>query len=146
MNRRHFLKRISLLFASIAGILAGISVLKQLSQKGIGRKKRINVGKLNDFPVDTYTLLEDQKIFIYRDHESIKAISAVCTHLGCTVQHTIDGFECPCHGSCYSDKGDVISGPAPRSLPWYRVMKAPDGSIHVDMDETTNSETKFYIS
>ncbi|MFC2089241.1 ubiquinol-cytochrome c reductase iron-sulfur subunit [Bacteroidota bacterium] len=146
INRRGFLRRASLLLASIAGVFASVSILKQLSQKGIRRNRLVNLGKLTDFPVDTYTLLHDQKLFIYRDHESIKAISAVCTHLGCTIQHTSAGFECPCHGSCYSNDGEVLSGPAPRALPGYKVQKAPDGSIVVDLDEVGNAATKYTIS
>ena len=29
------------------------------------------------------------------------ALSLVCTHLGCTVDESADGFACPCHGSRY---------------------------------------------
>jgi Rieske Fe-S protein len=48
-----------------------------------------------------------------------KAFSAVCTHMGCTVNQIADGkIECPCHGSEYSiATGEVLRGPAPRPLP-----------------------------
>jgi Rieske Fe-S protein len=47
-----------------------------------------------------------------------KAFTAVCTHMGCTVNQISDGkIECPCHGSEYSiDSGDVLRGPAPKPL------------------------------
>jgi len=101
---------------------------------------------VSDFPVDTYTFIEDAKVYIYRDHESVQAVSAICTHLGCTIHRTMDGFECPCHGSCYTDEGAVISGPAPRALAWYKVEKAPDGMILVDLDAVTDADEKFSIS
>jgi glycine/D-amino acid oxidase-like deaminating enzyme len=48
----------------------------------------------------------------------VHAVSAVCTHLGCTV-----GFnpaevtwDCPCHGSRFTTDGTVIQGPASRNL------------------------------
>ena len=49
--------------------------------------------------------------------ESFTALTAVCTHEACT----ITGFRsptyvCPCHGSQYSTAGQVLSGPATRSL------------------------------
>jgi Rieske Fe-S protein len=45
------------------------------------------------------------------------AFSAICTHMGCTVN--VDGavLNCPCHGSQYNAlTGAVTRGPAPRSL------------------------------
>jgi cytochrome b6-f complex iron-sulfur subunit len=146
MQRRNFIRKISVTLASVAGALAGISFLKQCThgRSIMGRKAR--VGRIADFPVDTYTFVEEQKIFVYRDHEGVRAVSAVCTHLGCTVLRTTDGFECPCHGSCYSDTGDVLSGPAPTALDWYRVEKAPDGVIVVDMNETASADDKFHLT
>jgi Rieske Fe-S protein len=46
------------------------------------------------------------------------AFSAICTHMGCTVN--VDGavLKCPCHGSQYNAlTGAVTQGPAPRNLP-----------------------------
>lgn len=45
-------------------------------------------------------------------------MSARCTHMGCVVAWDPgDGiFECPCHGSAYSPLGEVVRGPANRSL------------------------------
>ena len=49
--------------------------------------------------------------------ETFVALTAVCTHEGCTVS----GFEsqtyvCPCHGSRYSTSGSVVQGPATAAL------------------------------
>ena len=46
------------------------------------------------------------------------AVSAVCTHLGCTVQYRTDMREiwCACHNGTYSLEGRNISGPPPRPL------------------------------
>lgn len=146
MRRRGFLKKFAIYLASAAGIIAAISFLRQLSPKSIGRLRRFKVGKVSDFPVDTYTFIEEQKLFVYRDHESMKAVSAVCTHLGCIIQRTTEGFECPCHGSCYSDDGTVLSGPAPRALSWYAMEKMPDGSIMVDMEKLSKADEKYFLS
>ena len=146
MERRGFIRRISLTLVSVAGAILGVSFLRQFSHERAGRSRRIKVGKLSDFPVDTYTFIGDAKVYIYRDHESVQAVSAICTHLGCTILRTMDGFECPCHGSCYSDDGVVLSGPAPRALSWYRVERAPDGMILVDLDVVTVADEKFYIT
>jgi cytochrome b6-f complex iron-sulfur subunit len=51
------------------------------------------------------------------------AISATCTHLGCTVQYRGDLHEiwCACHNGLYDLNGRNISGPPPRPLQVYQV-------------------------
>lgn len=146
MERRSFIQRLSLMLASAAGIIAGISFLRQFSRRISRGNSKVKVGRLNDFPVDTYTYVDEHKLFVYRDHEAMKAVSAVCTHLGCTIMKTTDGFECPCHGSCYDQQGEVLSGPAPTALSWYHLEKGPDNQVIVDLDEKTGPEGKFYIA
>ena len=46
--------------------------------------------------------------------ESFNAMTAVCTHEGCTVSnYENQTFVCPCHGSRYNTNGSVVGGPAP---------------------------------
>jgi Rieske Fe-S protein len=57
---------------------------------------------------------------VHRDQEgTLYAVSATCTHLGCTVEWNApeDSWDCPCHGSRFSVNGDVLHGPAVRPLP-----------------------------
>ncbi|MGB9464728.1 MAG: Rieske (2Fe-2S) protein [Candidatus Acidiferrum sp.] len=51
------------------------------------------------------------------------AVSAVCTHLGCTVQYRSDMSEiwCACHNGTYGLDGRNISGPPPRPLENFQV-------------------------
>lgn len=46
-------------------------------------------------------------------------LSARCTHLGCIVtwNPAERSWDCPCHGSRFSHRGDVLQGPAVDSLP-----------------------------
>lgn len=62
-----------------------------------------------------------RSVAVFRDAEGVWAISTICTHLGCIVRASSQGFECPCHGSHFSADGTVTKGPAPRALPWLQV-------------------------
>ena len=146
MKRRHFIRRASVSLVSLAGVLAAMSYLRQFFPRLAGEKRRIALGDPRQFPVDTYTFMEEKNLFVYRDHEGIKAVSAVCTHLGCILEKSTDGFECPCHGSCYNNQGEVLSGPAPRNLSWYRVSRAADGKIVIDPGTTVPADDKFLTS
>jgi len=57
-----------------------------------------------------------KKIAVVRKNQDIYALNLTCTHLGCTVNATSKGFICPCHGSVFTTRGDVVKGPADRSL------------------------------
>ncbi len=48
----------------------------------------------------------------------VRAFSAVCTHLDCTVQFRTDTSQlwCACHNGMYDLGGNVVSGPPPRGL------------------------------
>ena len=52
------------------------------------------------------------------------ALSAVCTHLGCTVQYEPgpDRIHCACHGGVYNAyNGSNVSGPPPKPLQLFKV-------------------------
>lgn len=146
MKRRNFVRKAALGLVSFAGAILALSYLRQFFPRLAGEKRRIALGDPRQFPVDTYTFLDEHKLFVYRDHEGVKAVSAVCTHLGCILEKSTDGFECPCHGSCYNEQGEVLSGPAPRDLAWYRVSRASDGKILIDPGTTVSAEDKFLSS
>jgi Rieske Fe-S protein len=57
-----------------------------------------------------------------------RALSAVCTHLGCTVQYRSDLREvwCACHNGMYDINGRNISGPPPRPLTVFEVQVRGD--------------------
>lgn len=48
--------------------------------------------------------------------------SAICTHMGCTVQPRGAELDCPCHGSRFDAlTGKVLQGPATSPLPSIKV-------------------------
>ncbi|MGC1242649.1 MAG: FAD-dependent oxidoreductase [Chryseosolibacter sp.] len=59
--------------------------------------------------------MKGKKAAVYKDElQTIHAFSAICPHLGCVVQWNADetSFDCPCHGSRFTCKGEVVNGPA----------------------------------
>jgi cytochrome b6-f complex iron-sulfur subunit len=54
------------------------------------------------------------------------ALSAICTHAGCTMDYTAGQkvLDCPCHGSQFATDGSVLRGPATRPVRVYSVTLA----------------------
>jgi glycine/D-amino acid oxidase-like deaminating enzyme/nitrite reductase/ring-hydroxylating ferredoxin subunit len=52
------------------------------------------------------------------ENGQLRAVSAVCTHLGCNVawNRGEKSWDCPCHGSRFSPEGQVLHGPASTPL------------------------------
>ena len=60
-----------------------------------------------------------KKVAVYRDQRGkVKKMSAVCTHMGCLVRwnQAESTWDCPCHGSRFGPKGNVLAGPAEAPL------------------------------
>jgi Rieske Fe-S protein len=57
-------------------------------------------------------------LLIMNSDGTYRALSATCTHLGCTVQYRPDLREiwCACHNGTYDLEGRVVSGPPPKPL------------------------------
>jgi cytochrome b6-f complex iron-sulfur subunit len=93
---------------------------------------RFKAGRPEDYADGSVTFLEDERVFLVRKGNTFRCLSAVCTHLGCTVNRAGQGYHCPCHGSVFDDAGAVRSGPAPRSLEWFAVTMSRDNRLVVD--------------
>ena len=93
--------------------------------------------KPEDYPDGSVTFLEDERVFLIRQGNTFRCLSAVCTHLGCTVNRAEHGYHCPCHGSVFDDQGTVKGGPAPRALTWFLVTLSKDGRLLIDKGQPT---------
>jgi cytochrome b6-f complex iron-sulfur subunit len=78
-----------------------------------------------------------QKVFIETMAGKVRVQTAVCTHLGCTVNMGETGYACPCHGSTYDRHGKNTGGPAPLPLVYFMVSKGASGDLMVDKSKTT---------
>ncbi len=67
-----------------------------------------------------------------------RALSAVCTHLSCTVQYRSDLRQiwCACHNGLYDLNGRNISGPPPRPLEAFQVHVRGDEIVVSRMRES----------
>jgi len=65
-----------------------------------------------------------------------RAMSAVCTHLNCTVQYRSDVREvwCACHNGFYDLNGRNVAGPPPRPLESY--------AVHINGDDVVVSRRR----
>ena len=81
------------------------------------------VGELKNNTSKVFRFGSEPAILIRTTSGQYKALSAVCTHLSCTVQYRSDTHQiwCPCHNGIYSLDGRNISGPPPKPLPVYGV-------------------------
>ncbi|MBI4538275.1 MAG: Rieske 2Fe-2S domain-containing protein [Gemmatimonadetes bacterium] len=88
------------------------------SQPGGGR---LLVGDLRDLPPGAAIKVtyEDRPALVLNVAGTVKAFSAICTHLGCVVFWNQDSqfIQCPCHDGRFDTNGQVISGPPPAPLP-----------------------------
>jgi cytochrome b6-f complex iron-sulfur subunit len=97
--------------------------------------RRFDIGPPSDFPPGAVTYLPERRLYVFNGADGLYAISSVCTHLGCNVKRSEEGFECPCHGSQFDENGQVVRGPAPKALEWYALSLSPRARLVVDLDQ-----------
>jgi Rieske Fe-S protein len=94
---------------------------------------RLDLSTIPELQVEAGTVMlqigaDDAPVFIVRYNVlQYFALSAICTHRGCTVEEKGSRFECPCHGSTFSRAGDVLRGPADQPLRRYPARLESNG-------------------
>ena len=120
-DRRDFLLKLGT-GAGVAAITvqAGASLRSLVPNVSYDAPTTVKLGPPAEFP-DGLKFLPDERVLVFREGNTFHAISAVCTHLGCTVRaeplanpQTTDAagaplklthrFLCPCHGSQYQGR------------------------------------------
>jgi len=76
------------------------------------------------------------RFYLTRTEDGVLALYRKCVHLGCVVpwNDQKDRFHCPCHGSQYDRKGEVLASPAPRPLDYFRIIEE-NGDLVVDTSD-----------
>jgi len=87
-----------------------------------------------------------QKVYIEVATGKVRVQTAVCTHLGCTVNAVETGYACPCHGSTYDLQGFNTGGPAPRPLVYFQVFKGASGELLVDKAKSIHAPDDAWYS
>lgn len=143
-------------------VQAGASLRSLVPNVSYDDPTTVKVGAPAEFP-EGLKFLPDQRVLVFREGNTFHAISAVCTHLGCTVRAeplpnpqttTTDGaqlklthrFLCPCHGSQYQGDGTNVAGPAPKPLAWFRLsLAADDGQLVIDLADEVGRDFRLTV-
>jgi len=163
-NRRELLKTVGIGTGLVAlGAQAGAALRSLVPNVSYDAPTTVKLGPPTEFP-DGLKYLPEERLFVFREGRIFHAISAVCTHLGCTVRaealsnpetREVRGkplrlthrFLCPCHGSRYTGDGTNVAGPAPRPLTWYELsVAADDGQLVVDLAHPVERDFRLTIA
>lgn len=142
VSRRGFLQlTLGWAAGAFAAIAASAGTLRFLIPNVLFEPSQLfKAGRPDDYADGSVTFLDEERVFLVRQGNTFRCLSAVCTHLGCTVNRTEKGYHCPCHGSVFDDQGTVKSGPAPRGLEWFLVTLSKDNRLLVDKSQRVNAE------
>jgi len=162
-SRRSFLSKLGIGATLVAIAGQTYAFLRSLKPNVLYEEaRRFKVGTPEQFG-EGGKFLEDKRLFVFRQGKTFYAISASCTHLGCTVkmqklnqskkvkvrgrefeeQHE---FHCPCHGSKYYGDGTNYAGPAPRPLDYFKLEVSPDdGQLIVDMSQRVGQDFRLTV-
>ncbi len=113
--------------ATLGAIIGRYSIAPAFAATKEGRW--IDIGSLTDIAEGTTKKLivvsqnvgwgrfnTQRLIWVVRRADKLMVFSAVCPHLGCTIQQTNSVFVCACHGSSWTGDGEKQAGPTPRNM------------------------------
>lgn len=122
------------IFTTIAGMLfPALAYVWPVMRRGPSVDME-EVAGIDEIPVwgAKKVIVGGSALMVIRTPNGYKALSAICTHLGCLVDWNNQRRQivCPCHAGVFDVEGRNISGPPPRPLASYEV-KIMDGKIFV---------------
>jgi cytochrome b6-f complex iron-sulfur subunit len=99
--------------------MCGASLCIDLTEAANAALTQVNGALLIDSSNDTIMVIR-------ATDTTVIALSAICTHAGCSMDFVPAShlLNCPCHGSQFDEDGQVVRGPARRALRGYTATLA----------------------
>ncbi|MEO8587646.1 MAG: Rieske 2Fe-2S domain-containing protein [Acidobacteriota bacterium] len=120
---------------TLAVVYPVLKYLTPLKDGGGANKVTLSDAQKQELATNGFLIarLGTDRVLILKDKDKIKAMSAKCTHEGCTVQFLpADGIVwCACHNGKFAMDGRVISGPPPRPLAAFSVEGDLKGAVTI---------------
>jgi len=128
MNRRNFIdfflggSLLGTFFAFLYPVIRYVLPAKQ-TEAVVKKVTAAKVGELAPNTSKIFKFGSSPGILINTQDGELRAFSAICTHLTCSVIYESDTetLLCPCHNGRFDLSGNVVSGPPPSPLEPYNV-------------------------
>lgn len=128
MKRRNFVNYFlgGSLLATIAAFLYPVIRYILPPPQSEAVQKRVAAAKAGELTPNSFKIFKfgaSPAILVNTSEGQLVALTAVCTHLTCTVRYETDSgtLFCPCHNGRFDLAGNVISGPPPAPLETFKV-------------------------
>lgn len=97
-------------------------------ESDVNKVEAAKVGELTPNSFKIFKFGNSPGILINTPSGELKAFTAICTHLACTVRYDGESetIHCPCHNGRFDLAGNVLSGPPPAPLEAYDVEISGD--------------------
>src|SRR5579883_579713 len=122
------------------GAVTGVNALSVIQSDAQVAETVIGSISISSIPTDSYQKFQLSNLTVYvgKFNGNIVALSARCSHAGCTVDWSQEqnSFLCPCHGGKYDVNGNVIQPPPPSSLT--ALTSRPNGQMIDILGPVTN--------
>lgn len=118
LSRRGFVRG-AVALAGGAGIAAALDAGAPRSLVTAGNARWYDVAAAGEVPpgaAKAFTAGGVEGYLLNRDG-ALRAVSGICTHMGCRIAPDGGGFRCLCHGSRFDGAGRVVAGLASSPLP-----------------------------
>lgn len=108
---------------------------------------RFAIGPPETVEVGDVVTQEVFRAYVIHRQDGFRALSSVCTHLGCITRFQPGEriIVCPCHGSRFDLDGEVLAGPAARPLRWLEMGLDSRGEVEVDTEREVQSGTVYKL-